>query len=64
MMITDAMARALDSAGDGIGRVFAHYKIGAMLVAMCGRIDALEKKVKTLENKLKAAEKADKEIEK
>ncbi len=52
-MITDAMARALDTAGDGIGRVFAHFKIGSRLIAMAKKLDAQEKKIKALEKKLK-----------
>lgn len=52
-MITDAMARALDTAGDGIGRVFAHFKVGSRLVAMSKRMETMEKKIKSLEKKLK-----------
>ena len=60
-MITEAMARALDSAGDGVGRVFAHFRVGRTLKLMCERIDKLEKELKSVKKQAKASEKADAE---
>lgn len=60
-MITEAMARALDSAGDGVGRVFAHFRVGRTLKLMSERIDKLEKELKTVKKQAKASEKADAE---
>ena len=60
-MITEAMARALDSAGDGVGRVFAHFRVGRMLKLMSDRIDKLEKELKAVKKQAKASEKADAE---
>lgn len=60
-MITDAMARALDSAGDGVGRVFAHFRVGRTLKLMSERIDKLEKELKAVKKQEKASEKADAE---
>lgn len=61
-MITEAMARALDSAGDGVGRVFAHFRVGRTLKLMSERIDKLEKELKALKKQAKASEKADAEV--
>ena len=58
-MITEAMARALDSAGDGVGRVFAHFHVGRTLKLMSERIDKLEKELKAVKKQAKASEKAD-----
>ena len=58
-MITEAMARALDSAGDGVGRVFAHFRVGRTLKLMSERIDKLEKELKAVKKQAKASEKAD-----
>ncbi len=55
------MARALDSAGDGVGRVFAHFRVGRTLKLMCERIDKLEKELKSVKKQAKASEKADAE---
>lgn len=60
-MITEAMARALDSAGDGVGRVFAHFRVGRTLKLMSERIDKLEKELKAVKEQAKASEKADAE---
>lgn len=60
-MITEAMARALDSAGDGVGRVFAHFRVGRTLRLMSERIDKLEKELKAVKKQAKASEKADAE---
>ena len=60
-MITEAMARALDSAGDGVGRVFAHFRVGRTLKLMSERIDKLEKEMKAVKKQAKASEKADAE---
>lgn len=60
-MITEAIARALDSAGDGVGRVFAHFRVGRTLKLMCERIDKLEKELKAVKKQAKAPEKADAE---
>ena len=60
-MITEAMARALDSAGDGVGRVFAHFRVGRTLKLMSERIDKLEKELKAVKKHAKASEKADAE---
>ena len=56
-MITEAMAKTLDSAGNGIGAAFAHFKIGSKLNLMSERLKQAEKKIKELENKLSEAEK-------
>lgn len=53
------MARALDSAGDGVGRVFAHFRVGRTLKLMSERIDKLEKELKAVKKQAKASEKAD-----
>lgn len=55
------MARALDSAGDGVGRVFAHFRVGRTLKLMSERIDKLEKEMKAVKKQAKASEKADAE---
>ena len=60
-MITEAMARALDSAGDGVGRVFAHFRVGRTLKLMSERIDKLEKELKAVKKQAKASERADAE---
>lgn len=54
-MLTKAIARALDSAGDGVGRVFAHYRVGDRLVTMTERMEAMEKRLKKLEKAQKTA---------
>lgn len=60
-MITEAMARALDSAGDGVGRVFAHFRVGRTLKLMSERIDKLEKELKAVKKQAKTADKDDTE---
>lgn len=60
-MITEAIARALDSAGDGVGRVFAHFRVGRTLKLMSERIDKLEKELKAVKKQAKTADKADTE---
>lgn len=60
-MITEAMARALDSAGDGVGRVFAHFRVGRTLKLMCERIDKLEKELKAVKKQAKTADNDDTE---
>lgn len=60
-MITEAMARALDSAGDGVGRVFAHFRVGRTLKLMSERIDKLEKELKAVKKQAKTDDKADTE---
>lgn len=56
-MITEAIAKTLDSAGNGIGAAFAHFKVGSKLKTMSERLAAAEKKIDALEKKLKKSEK-------
>lgn len=56
-MITEAIAKVLDSTGNGIGAAFAHFKVGSKLRMMAERIEKAEKKIDELEKKLKKAEK-------
>lgn len=67
-MITEAIAKTLDSTGNGIGAAFAHFKIGSKLKLMSERlvkaekkIDELEKKLEKKPEKVEKAEKAEKD---
>lgn len=60
-MITEAIAKVLDSTGNGIGAAFAHFKVGTKLKVMSERLAKAEKKIDELEKKLeKKPEKAEK----
>lgn len=49
-MITEAIAKTLDSAGNGIGAAFAHFKVGSKLKVMAERLEKAEKKIDALES--------------
>ena len=56
-MITEAIARTLDSTGNGIGAAFAHFKVGSKLKTMAERLEKAEKKIDALESALEKKQK-------
>lgn len=56
-MITEAIARTLDSTGNGIGAAFAHFKVGSKLKLMSERLVKAEKKIDALESALEKKQK-------
>ena len=58
-MLTKAIARMLDNSGDGLGRVFFHYKVGMELAAMAEKLETMEKRMEKLEKEPKASSAAE-----
>lgn len=56
-MITEAIAKTLDSTGNGIGAAFAHFKVGSKLKAMAERLEKAEKKIDAFESALEKKQK-------
>ena len=58
-MLTKAIARMLDNSGDGLGRVFSHYKVGMELAAMAEKLETMEKRMKKFEEEQKVSRTAE-----